>query len=227
MKFSMLEVESSFEKLLGRQPSDKEIKSLYRVKNALNIRDNDALWLVLMALESYDTLYQKYPAMISNQVGKILDEQRLTIAAIADVETKKALGTLADAVSKTSERVAVRLVDASWWLSWGWAWFAFTALGTLCVFVGFVLGSGRLPYWADPTPGNGLFVAIFGTLARTPAGWVAAIGGATGAIRAAWGARDDLKAGRRLQLLAPCVGLLTLSVAFLWPLVADWIALLL
>ncbi|EKS72217.1 hypothetical protein BURK_006331 [Burkholderia sp. SJ98] len=218
----MLDVEASFEKLLGRQPSEKEIQSLYRVKNALNIRDNDALWLVLMALESYDTLYRKYPGMISDQVGKILDEQRATMAAIADAETKKALGTLADAVSKTSERVAVRLVDASRWLSWGWAWFAFAAFGTLCVFVGFVLGSGRLPYWAGPAPGDGPLVAILGTLARTPAGWLAAAGGAAAAIGAAWRARDDLKAGRRLGLLAACVGLLAASAAFLWPVVAVW-----
>lgn len=218
----MLDVEASFEKLLGRQPSEKEIQSLYRVKNALNIRDNDALWLVLMALESYDTLYRKYPAMISDQVGKILDEQRSTMAAIADAETKKALGTLADAVSKTSERVAVRLVDASRWLSWGWAWFAFAAFGTLCVFVGFVLGSGRLPYWAGPTSGDGPLVAILGALARTPAGWLAAAGGAAAAIGAAWRARDDLKAGRRLGLLAACVGLLAASAAFVWPIVAAW-----
>lgn len=218
----MLDVEASFEKLLGRQPSEKEIQSLYRVKNALNIRDNDALWLVLMALESYDTLYRKYPGMISDQVGKILDEQRATMAAIADAETKKALGTLADAVGKTSERVAVRLVDASRWLSWGWAWFAFAAFGTLCVFVGFVLGSGRLPYWSGPAPGDGPLVAILGALARTPAGWLAAAGGAAAAIGAAWRARDDLKAGRRLGLLAACLGLLAASAAFLWPVVAVW-----
>ncbi|CEH39098.1 hypothetical protein DXO206_023075 (plasmid) [Xanthomonas oryzae pv. oryzae] len=218
----MLDVEASFEKLLGRQPSEKEIQSLYRVKNALNIRDNDALWLVLMALESYDTLYRKYPAMISDQVGKILDEQRSTMAAIADAATKKSLGTLADAVSKTSERVAVRLVDASRWLSWGWAWFAFAVFGTLCVFVGFVLGSGRLPYWAVPTPDDGLLVTIMGALARTPAGWLAAAGGAAAVIGAAWRARDDLKAGRRLGLLAACVGLLAASAAFLLPVVAVW-----
>ncbi|WP_321959544.1 hypothetical protein [Burkholderia cenocepacia] len=218
----MLDVEASFEKLLGRQPSEKEIQSLYRVKNALNIRDNDALWLVLMALESYDTLYRKYPVMISDQVGKILDEQRSTMAAIADAETKKALGTLADAVSKTSERVAVRLVDASRWLSWGWAWFAFTAFGTLCVFVGFVLGSGRLPYWASTTPGDGPLMVILGALARTPAGWLAATGGATAAIGVAWRARDDLKAGRRLGLLAACLGLSIAAGAFLWPIIGAW-----
>ena len=171
-----------------------------------------------MALESYDALYRKYPAMISDHVSKILDEQRVAMATIADVETKKALGTLADAVSKTSERVAVRLVDASRWLSWGLAWFAFSAFGTLCVFVGFVLGSGRLPYWTTPNAGDGLFMIIFCALARTPAGWLAAVGGAAAAVGATWRARDNLRAGRRLGLLAGCIALLAVSAAFLWPL---------
>lgn len=158
-----------------------------------------------MALESYDTLYRKYPAMLSEHVGKILDDQRTVMAAIADAETKRALGTLADAVSKTSERVAVRLVEASRWLSLGGAGFAFTAFGALCVFVGFVLGSGRLPYGAGVAAGQGPLMMIFSAVARTPAGWIAAAGGGAAAIAAAWRARDDLKAGRRLGLLAGCV----------------------
>ncbi len=213
----MLEVETAFEKLLGRQPSEKEIQNLYRVKNALNIRDNDALWLVLMALESYDTLYRKYPTMISDQVAQIIDEQRSGMAAIADAETKKALGTLADAVSKTSESIASRLAEASRLQSWGWTWLGFVTFGVLCVFVGFVLGSGRLPYWAAPAPGQGPLAIVIGTLARTPAGWVAAIGVAAATVSALWHARKDVMEGRRLWLLASASALLTLSVSFLLP----------
>lgn len=213
----MLEVEATFEKLLGRQPSEKEIQSLYRVKNALNMRDNDALWLVLMALESYDTLYRKYPAMISGQVAQIIEDQKVAMAAIADAETKKALGTLADAVSKTSESIASSLAEASRMQSWGWALLGFVVFGVLCVFVGFVLGSGRLPYWAVATPGQGPLAMVIGTLARTPAGWVVAVGGAAAAVSALWHARQDVMAGRRLGLLTSTAALLTLSVSFLWP----------
>ena len=213
----MLDVEASFEKLLGRQPSEKEIQSLYRVKNALNIRDNDALWLVLMALESYDTLYRKYPAMISGQVAQILAEQKAAMATIADAETKKALGTLADAVGKTSESIAVRLAEPLRLQFLGWSLLGVVAFGTLCVFVGYVLGSGRLPYWALITPGQAPLALILGTLARTPAGWLAAIGGTTAAISTIWHSRQDVIAGKRLGLLAGSAALLMLSVSFLWP----------
>lgn len=213
----MLELEATFEKLLGRQPSEKEVQSLYRVKNALNIRDNDALWLVLMALESYDTLYRKYPVMIASEVAQIVEDQRTVMAALAEAETRKALGTLADTVSKTSESIAVRLADATRWQSWGWAWFTFSSFGSLCVFVGVVLGTGRLPYWASPAPDQGVIEVVLGVLARTPAGWIAAIGGAAGAVAALWRARHEIMAGQRFGLLAGGLALLALSVTFLWP----------
>lgn len=214
----MLDVESTFEKLLGRQPSEKEIQNLYRAKNALDIRENDALWFVLMALESYDTLYRKYPELIAGQVAQIVEDQRSVMAAVADAETKKALGTLADTVSRTSESIAQRLADASRWMSWGWAWFAFTTFGTLCVFVGFVLGSGRLPFWAQPAPNQDLLPMILGVLARTPAGWIAAIGAAAGCLAALWHARHDLLQGRRIGLLTAGIGLIALSGLFVVPL---------
>lgn len=215
----MLDVEQSFERLLGRQPSDKEIQSLYRVKSALDIQDNDALWLVLMALESYDALYRKYPAMISAHVQKTLEEQRASIAVIADVETRKALGTLAQAVSRASEAVAMQRVQASLLQSCGMAMLGLVMFGALCTFVGFVLGSGRLPYWAAPVDGGSLAVVVFSTLARTPAGWLGAIVGATLAFAAIWHARDEILAGHRAGLVAGCALLVLLAGAFLWPVI--------
>ena len=214
----MVDVESTFKELLGRQPSDKEIQSLYRVKNALNIRDNDALWMVLIALESYDTLYRKYPAMIAGQVQEIIEGQRTAMAAIADAETRRALGTLADAVSRTSELVAIRMADATRLQAWGWALLGLVTFGSLCVLVGFVLASGQLPYWAGPrAQDDGPLQVLLGTLARTPAGWIAAVGGLAASLGALWRAREAIKAGRRLGLLFGSLGLLALAASFLWP----------
>ena len=60
----MSELEQSFAKLLGRQPSDAERQRLYQVRDALGLRNNDALWLILMALEHYEQLYAGIPARI-------------------------------------------------------------------------------------------------------------------------------------------------------------------
>ncbi|MDD2061481.1 hypothetical protein NPS58_29125 [Pseudomonas putida] len=39
----MDDIEVAFEKLLGRQASEKEVQDLYRVKNALNLHNNGRL----------------------------------------------------------------------------------------------------------------------------------------------------------------------------------------
>ena len=61
----MSDLDDSFAKLLGRQPSDAERQSLYRVRDALCLKNNDALWLVLMALQHYQGQYEKFPQAIA------------------------------------------------------------------------------------------------------------------------------------------------------------------
>ena len=89
---------SSFAELLGRQPTEAEQKRLYQVKNALNIHNNDALWLILMALESYNTLYEQYPARIARDVERLVNRQQAVLKSMALTETKKAHADLSAAV---------------------------------------------------------------------------------------------------------------------------------
>jgi len=49
---------AAFEKLLGRQSTPAEREQLFRVKEALGLRENDALWLILFALQYYESLYR-------------------------------------------------------------------------------------------------------------------------------------------------------------------------
>jgi len=54
-------LEESFTTLLGKQPSDKERQAFLRVRDALNLKDNDALWVLLMVLGHCETLYGRFP----------------------------------------------------------------------------------------------------------------------------------------------------------------------
>jgi hypothetical protein len=56
--------EDAFTKLLGRQPSDKEKQDLLRTRDALDLKNNDAPWQLVMALGHYETLYSRFPALI-------------------------------------------------------------------------------------------------------------------------------------------------------------------
>ncbi len=46
-------LESAFTQLLGRKATPQELAELHRIRNVLNLQDNDALWLVLLALDHY------------------------------------------------------------------------------------------------------------------------------------------------------------------------------
>ena len=168
----MDDIESSFKALLGRQPSDKEVERLYRVKNALNIRDNDAMWMILMALESYDTLYSKYPALIAGQVDVVIEKQRELIAEIVDAESKKALSTLSSAVARTSQLVAMKVADTARWQAWGWVCVGLIAFGALCLTAGFILGSGNMPFWASTHQSSNPLEIVISILMKAPVGWL-------------------------------------------------------
>lgn len=93
-----MKLEESYARLLGRQPSEDERRNLYRVRDALDLRDNDALFVVLMALQHYQTLYESIP----NQIAKASEEavrrpNRLTYRALAII-TAAVLYTFAYAI---------------------------------------------------------------------------------------------------------------------------------
>lgn len=62
----MGDLDDSFGQLLGRQPTDQERQSLYRVRDALKLTTADAVWLLLMALQHYETLCERFPGLIAD-----------------------------------------------------------------------------------------------------------------------------------------------------------------
>lgn len=58
----------SFTQLLGRPPSDHELRELNRVRDALDLRDNDALWLIIMALQYFR---QDLEATVTGTLGHL------------------------------------------------------------------------------------------------------------------------------------------------------------
>lgn len=98
--------EEAFGTLLGRQPSDKERQALYRARDALQLRDNDALWLLLIALGHYETLYGRLPGLIEDTAKGALNG----VKAAAEAQMKASAATteleLSEAVARTAERIA-------------------------------------------------------------------------------------------------------------------------
>ena len=102
----MSNLDSSFATLLGRQPSDAERQNLYRVRDALGLRDNDALWLILMALQYHQGQYEKIPEAIKQAAIDILRDFKATAEATAKAAAETATADLANAVATVAHKVA-------------------------------------------------------------------------------------------------------------------------
>jgi hypothetical protein len=137
-------LEDSFERLLGRQPGDRERQALFRARDALNLKDNDALWLVLMALGHYETLYAQFPALISRAATDVTEK----VKATADAELKAAVARtrseLARSLAQTAHEIAEQVASTRRWRTVTWA-----VVITAAVFV----GMGAAMYRAGRTAG--------------------------------------------------------------------------
>jgi hypothetical protein len=100
------EISDSFAKLLGRQASDAERQQLYKVRDALDLKNNDALWLVLIALQHYQTSYEKIPNAITQASKTTLDNIKVTADAAVMASAEAAKADLAKAVASAAREVA-------------------------------------------------------------------------------------------------------------------------
>jgi hypothetical protein len=108
---------SAFEMLLGRTATETERAQLRKIRDALDLRDNDALWSVLFALQYYDSLYRQFPKAIAAEAAKILAETRAASEAVMRANVASAQADLARAVALTAQGVA-QSVARRWRLQW-------------------------------------------------------------------------------------------------------------
>lgn len=99
-------LDDSFTQLLGHQPSDKDRQELYRVRDALKLKATDAVWLLLMALGYYKTLYEQVPERIAKTAKDVTDGVRAAAEAEARAALEQTKRALADAVRQASVKVA-------------------------------------------------------------------------------------------------------------------------
>lgn len=125
----MSDLDHSFEKLLGRQPSDADRQQLYKVRDALGLKNNDALWLVLMALQHYQGQYEKFPQAIAQAAKDTLVSFKVTADATVKASAEAAKADLAQAVAAAAHEVAH---NTSAKQMWQWAGGSI-AVAFLCV----------------------------------------------------------------------------------------------
>jgi hypothetical protein len=99
-------LEETFAKVVGRHVSDEERQRLYRLRDALGLRDNDAFWSIVMALEYYDSFFRQYPAELAEHTERCIEGARAAFAAAAEREAAQVQRTLSEKVAETSVAIA-------------------------------------------------------------------------------------------------------------------------
>lgn len=64
------QVESGFKMLLGRTPSKAEMMDLIHIKDSLGLRGDDPLWMILYAMQYYQTAYKRIPDEINQALAR-------------------------------------------------------------------------------------------------------------------------------------------------------------
>jgi hypothetical protein len=123
--------EDSFTKLLGAQLTDRERQAVFRARDALGIKNNDALWLLLIVLGHYETLFSKVPSQIEEAATDVMEKTRLAAEATMKAAAARAESKLAASVAATAQKIADRRTSTQrWqWVTGGLALAALTLLG--------------------------------------------------------------------------------------------------
>ena len=111
----MKAVESAFAVLWERHPTDKERQRLMRGRDAVGIKDNDALWTLLMVLDHYETLYERFPALIAKAASDVTDNARAAAEAELKAASARTRAELAKAVAQTALDIADRVASTKRW----------------------------------------------------------------------------------------------------------------
>jgi hypothetical protein len=166
-------LEETFAKVVGRQASDDERRRFYRLRDALGLRDNDAFWSIVMALEYYDSFFRRYPAELAEYTERCIEDARAAFAAAAEREAAQVQRTLSEMVAETSVAIARRLAErpvglhrVTMLLS------AVVTFGALCVNAGYSLGAPVKPFWATRTETLTPLQRGAAVVLAAPAGWM-------------------------------------------------------
>ena len=127
------------EKLLNRELSAEEKERLRRIQDTLQISAEDSLRDILAAMEYQRAYYEELPAKIAAASTDILQG----FSEAADREAARARRHLAESVAELAQKPAVRINMATLLPMGLAALVSLLAYGSLMLWAGFRLGSGR------------------------------------------------------------------------------------
>lgn len=141
-------------KACGRELSEAEAARLRAIGNSLNLREDDALWPMLAALEYQRVYYEALPEKIAKASREIMDNMTST----AEKETAAAQAKLTDSVVKEALYLATKIQYGK-----------LVPMGLLALIC--LLGYGCLMLWAGFRIDTARDVPLAAIL-HMPSGWL-------------------------------------------------------
>jgi hypothetical protein len=189
--------EDRFKALLGRTVKREDRERLSKLRMALRISPNDAVWDVMIALDYHLQLYNAVPKEIAREADKAVVELRGLVDAVRARERGGHGGIAEGAVSAAVISPATVAVAGA----------SAIAFGGLCIAAGYLMSGRGRPPWGAQGP--------MGALLGAPAGWlvfVLLLPGAVKGVRAGWA---TTRSHQDLRVRAVGFALLVLSVGLI------------
>lgn len=123
----------------GQKLSEEEATRLRGVGEALNLRDDDALWPLLAALEYQRVFYEALPDKIAGASSEILNG----IAAAAEKEAAAAQARLTESVVEQAKQLSVKIQYATLLPMGMAALVCLLAYGSMLLWAGYSIGTGQ------------------------------------------------------------------------------------
>ena len=126
-------------KACGRELSEAEAARLLEAGSRLNLREDDALWPLLAAMEYQRIYYEALPKKIAAASRTIMDG----MAAAAERETAAAHARLTDSLVREAEYLASKIQYGRLVPLWLLALIFLLAYGSLMLWAGFRIDAGQ------------------------------------------------------------------------------------
>ena len=104
---------------------------------------------------------------------------------------------IGEAVEEKAEEIAVIKNQGFLWRSWGMMMSMIVLLGAICVNAGYVMGSGKYPFWLAP---ENTLSKIVGYFLNVPSGWILLLGSSPFLLKSFFESASIIKRNSRLGI---------------------------
>lgn len=171
-----------FQELFNRPPTPEEQHHFDRLGSLMSLAQDDSMWYVILVNEFYD-----------NRLKNRLND----IEAVSNSAAKAALVKIGEAVEEKAEEIAVIKNQGFLWRSWGMMMSMIVLLGAICVNAGYVMGSGKYPFWLAP---ENTLSKIVGYFLNVPSGWILLLGSSPFLLKSFFESASIIKRNSRLGI---------------------------